>query len=340
MNAAMSPTDGTGFAMRRNGQPALDEREPVPDPDPARQSLEPGEEVDVVEERRRLDIDTVLDRLDRELVGLVPVKTRIRQLAALLLVDRLRGRYGLTSSRPTLHMCFTGRPGTGKTTVAMRIAELLKGLGYLDKGHLVTATRDELVGQYIGHTAPKTKEVLKRAMGGVLFIDEAYYLHRPANERDYGAEAIEILLQVMENDRQDLVVILAGYKDRMDTFFQANPGMSSRIAHHIDFPDYTIDELLAIAELMLGEQRYEFSPETREAFRRYLERRISQPRFANGRSVRNALERARLRQANRIVTSQQRKWGREDLMRIEPEDILASRVMAEEPEPRKDARCA
>jgi probable Rubsico expression protein CbbX len=341
MNAAMSPTEGTGFAMRRNGQPALDEREPVPDPDPARQSLEPGEEVDVVEERRRLDIDTVLDRLDRELVGLVPVKTRIRQLAALLLVDRLRGRYGLTSSRPTLHMCFTGGPGTGKTTVALRIAELLKSLGYLEKGHLVTVTRDELVGQYIGHTAPKTKEVLKRAIGGVLFIDEAYYLHRAENERDYGAEAIEILLQVMENQREDLVVILAGYKDRMDTFFQANPGMSSRVAHHVDFPDYTIDELCAIAELMLAEQRYEFSSEARDVFRRYLERRISQPRFANARSVRNALERARLRQANRIVSSDQRCFRRQDLMRIEPDDILASKVMAEEPDPRKDdARCA
>jgi probable Rubsico expression protein CbbX len=259
------------------------------------------------------------------------VKTRIRQIAALLLVDRLRCRYGLDSSRPTLHMCFTGGPGTGKTTVALRMAELLKGLGYLEKGHLVTVTRDELVGQYIGHTAPKTKEVLKRAMGGVLFIDEAYYLYRAENERDYGAEAIEILLQVMENQRDDLVVILAGYKDRMDAFFQSNPGMSSRIAHHIDFPDYSIDELGAIAELMLAEQRYEFSPEAREIFRHYLERRVSQPRFANARSVRNALERARLRQANRIVSSGQRQWGRQDLMRIEPDDILGSRVMADGP---------
>jgi probable Rubsico expression protein CbbX len=337
----MSPPERTGFAMRGHDQP---DAQPADVPGP----LSADEFVDVVEERRRLNIDAVLERLDWELVGLVPVKTRIRQLAALLLVDRLRHRYGLDSSRPTLHMCFTGGPGTGKTTVALRTAELLKGLGYLDKGQLVTVTRDELVGQYIGHTAPKTKEVLKRAMGGVLFIDEAYYLHRPANERDYGAEAIEILLQVMENEREDLVVILAGYKDRMDSFFQANPGMSSRIAHHVDFPDYTVDELLAIAELMLAEQRYDFSPEAREAFRSYLGRRISQPRFANGRSVRNALERARLRQANRIVSSDQRRWRRQDLMRIEPDDILASRVMAEEPDgqgptadPRKDdPRCA
>jgi probable Rubsico expression protein CbbX len=325
----MSSTGNTGFNMRPDAAP---EAQPEPQPAAIPETLGPDDLVDVVEERGRLEIDAVLDRLDRELIGLVPVKTRIRQLAALLLVDRLRCRYGLDSDRPTLHMCFTGAPGTGKTTVALRIAELLKGFGYLEKGHLVTVTRDELVGQYIGHTAPKTKEVLKRAMGGVLFIDEAYYLHRAENERDYGQEAIEILLQVMENQREDLVVILAGYKDRMDTFFQSNPGMSSRIAHHIDFPDYSIDELFAIGELMLTEQRYELSLEARTAFRRYLERRAEQPRFANARSVRNALERARLRQANRIVSSGQRQWGRADLMRIEPSDILESRVMTQEPD--------
>ncbi len=283
--------------------------------------------VDIDAERRSLEVDAVLDRLDRELVGLVPVKTRIREIAALLLVDRLRCRFGLDSTRPTLHMCFTGPPGTGKTTVAMRMGELLHSLGYLGKGHLVAVTRDELVGQYIGHTAPKTKEVLKRAMGGVLFIDEAYYLHRAENERDYGQEAIEILLQMMENQREDLVVILAGYKDRMDTFFQSNPGMSSRIAHHIDFPGYSLDELLAIGGLMLKDQRYELSPQAESAFRSYLERRRAQPRFANARSVRNALERARLRQANRLVTARA-PVGRDDLLRIEPEDFLASRVLA------------
>ncbi|HET9773069.1 MAG TPA: CbbX protein [Acidimicrobiia bacterium] len=283
--------------------------------------------VDVDEERRSTAIDEILDGLDRELVGLVPVKTRIREIAALLLVDRLRRRFGIESTRPTLHMCFTGGPGTGKTTVALRMAKLLKGLGYLQKGHLVSVTRDEMVGQYIGHTAPKTKEVLTRAMGGVLFIDEAYYLHRPENERDYGQEAIEILLQVMENQREDLVVILAGYKDRMDEFFASNPGMSSRIAHHIDFPDYTLDELCSIGDLMLDQQSYEFTPETRDMFRHYLDRRREQPRFANARSVRNALERARLRQANRLVTAGA-PVGRSDLLRIEPEDFLASRVLA------------
>src|SRR5437870_4552140 len=248
-------------------------------------------------------INELLLEFDRDLIGLKPVKTRIREIAALLLVDRLRRERGFTAGGPSLHMCFTGNPGTGKTTVAMRMATILHRLGYVRKGHLVAVTRDDLVGQYIGHTAPKTKEVLKKAMGGVLFIDEAYYLYRPENERDYGQESIEILLQVMENHRDDLVVILAGYKDRMDTFFSSNPGMSSRIAHHIDFPDYTLDELSAIGDLMLHEQSYEFTPETREVFRRYLDRRREQPRFANARSVRNALERARLRQANRIVSA-------------------------------------
>jgi probable Rubsico expression protein CbbX len=294
--------------------------------------------VDVDEERRSTATDEILDGLDRELVGLVPVKTRIREIAALLLVDRLRNRFGIESTRPTLHMCFTGGPGTGKTTVALRMAKLLKGLGYLQKGHLVSVTRDEMVGQYIGHTAPKTKEVLARAVGGVLFIDEAYYLHRPENERDYGQEAIEILLQVMENQREDLVVILAGYKDRMDSFFQSNPGMSSRIAHHIDFPDYTLDELAAIGDLMLGQQSYEFTPETREVFRQYLDRRREQPRFANARSVRNALERARLRQANRIVSAGV-PVGRDDLLRIEPEDFLASRVLAVASDEEEEASC-
>ncbi len=274
-------------------------------------------------------IQEVLDKLDRELVGLVPIKTRIREIAALLLVDRVRRQLGLTSGAPSLHMCFTGNPGTGKTTVAMRMAEILHRLGYVRKGHLVAVTRDDLVGQYIGHTAPKTKEVLKKAMGGVLFIDEAYYLYRPENERDYGQEAIEILLQVMENNRDDLVVILAGYKDRMDRFFQSNPGMSSRIAHHLDFPDYTPDELVAIARLMLEQQQYRFAPEAEQTFREYIVRRMQMPRFSNARSVRNALDRARLRQANRLLASGARQLTKKDLVTIEREDLLASRVFRE-----------
>jgi probable Rubsico expression protein CbbX len=285
--------------------------------------------VDLAEARRRSGVDGVLDALDRELVGLIPVKTRIREIAALLLVDSQRARFGLTAARPNLHMCFTGGPGTGKTTVALRMAELLRRLGYLERGHLVAVTREELVGQYVGHTAPKTREVLKRAMGGVLFIDEAYYLYRAENERDYGQESIEILLQVMENQRRDLVVILAGYKDRMEEFFQSNPGMSSRIAHHIDFPDYTLEELVAIGDLMVAEAGYELSPTARDTFRDYLARRRGQPRFANARSVRNAVERARLRHANRLFGQDDMEVTKDDLSRLEPADFLASRVFTQ-----------
>jgi len=271
------------------------------------------------------NIQQLLDDLDRELVGLKPIKTRIREIAALLLVARLREQMGLSTERPTLHMSCTGRPGTGKTTVALRMAKILNHLGYVRKGHLVVATRDDLVGQYVGHTAPKTKEVIKKAMGGVLFIDEAYYLYRPENERDYGQEAIEMLLQVMENQRDDLVVILAGYKERMDTFFQSNPGFHSRIAHHLDFPDYALDELMAIAELMVQRQMYKFDEPSRQAFAKYLQLRMQQPHFANARSVRNALDRIKLRQANRLV-----KAGgiipKEELARIDNADVRQSRV--------------
>ena len=276
------------------------------------------------------EVLALLAELDAELVGLAPVKQRIRDVAALLVVDAARRAHGLVSAAPGLHMCFTGNPGTGKTTVAMKMASILHRLGYVRKGHLVAVTRDDLVGQYIGHTAPKTKEVLKRAMGGVLFIDEAYYLYRPENERDYGQEAIEILLQVMENQRDDLVVILAGYKDRMEKFFECNPGFSSRIAHHIDFPDYSRDELMRIAELMLARIGYRFGADARSAFERYLELRMQQPWFANARSVRNALDRARLRHASRL-------FGRiggadaETLSTFEAQDILSSRVFDQAP---------
>jgi probable Rubsico expression protein CbbX len=280
-------------------------------------------------------VEAVLDELDRDLVGLAPVKQRIRDIAALLVIERLRMGMGLKAAdgqdKPSLHMCFTGNPGTGKTTVALRMAEILHRLSYVRKGHLVAVTRDDLVGQYIGHTAPKTKEVLKKAMGGVLFIDEAYYLYRPENERDYGQEAIEILLQVMENQRDDLVVILAGYKSRMDTFFQSNPGLSSRIAHHLDFPDYAEGELLQIADRMLSAMHYRWGEGTRDAFGTYLQRRLQQPHFANARSVRNALDRMRLRQASRLFAERDRVLGADDLATLTPADILASRLFAAPP---------
>ena len=296
--------------------------EPVQKPD------EPTQTVDLAEEYKSSGVAEVLDELDRELVGLKPVKQRIRDIAALLIVERARKTLGLSHDAPTLHMSFTGNPGTGKTTVALRMANILHRLGYVRKGHLVSVTRDDLVGQYIGHTAPKTREVLKRAMGGVLFIDEAYYLYRPDNERDYGQEAIEILLQVMESQRGDLVVILAGYGDRMDKFFSSNPGFRSRIAHHIDFPDYADDELLAIAELMLQDMNYKFSPEARQAFVRYITLRKTQPLFSNARSIRNALDRIRLRQANRLVADLDRVLSAEDIMSLEAADVLASRVFS------------
>lgn len=267
----------------------------------------------------------VLDELDRELVGLAPVKGRIRDIAALLLIDKLRAAQGLQSMPPSLHMCFTGNPGTGKTTVALRMAAVLRQLGYVRKGHLVAVTRDDLVGQFIGHTAPKTREIVKKAMGGVLFIDEAYYLYKPENERDYGQESIEILLQAMENHRDDLVVILAGYRDRMETFFSSNPGMASRIAHHIDFPDYSEPELMRIAQLMLEQLNYRFDAEAEPAFARYVRLRRQQPHFANARSIRNALDRIRLRHATRLFTAGTAP-SREQLCTLQAEDVLASRV--------------
>ena len=282
--------------------------------------------VDLAAEYAESGAREVLEELDRDLIGLQPVKDRIRETAALLLVERARKTLGLTHETPTLHMSFTGNPGTGKTTVALKMAGLLKRLGYVRKGHLVSVTRDDLVGQYIGHTAPKTKEVLKKAMEGVLFIDEAYYLYRPDNERDYGQEAIEILLQIMENNRDDLVVILAGYADRMENFFNSNPGFRSRIAHHIEFPDYTDEELLRIVKHMMDEQNYTMSPEAEAAFAEYIRLRRAQPHFANARSIRNAFDRARLRQANRLFTEAKGALDAAALSLIDESDIRASRV--------------
>jgi probable Rubsico expression protein CbbX len=285
-----------------------------------------AERVDLQVIYAQSNVGEVLDALDRDLVGLDPVKTRIREIASLLLVERARRQLGLSAGPPALHMSFTGNPGTGKTTVALRMAEILHRLGYVRKGHVVAVTRDDLVGQYVGHTAPKTKEAIKRALGGVLFIDEAYHLYRPENDRDYGQEAIEILLQAMETQREDVVVILAGYRDRMERFFQCNPGMSSRIGHHIEFPDYRHGELLLIADRMLERIQYRLSPAARAALDEYLARRMAQARFANARSVRNALDRARLRQASRLFAARGEPLTRERLLTLEEEDIRRSRV--------------
>ena len=295
------------------------------------ETLQPGATITLANERRAAHIDDLFIELDLELVGLVPVKKKVAEIGSLLLVDRARQRFGLSASRPNLHMCFTGAPGTGKTTVALTMADLLRRLGYLQKGHLVHAMRDDLVGEYIGQTAPKTKQVLERAMGGVLFIDEAYTLYRAQDSKDYGQECIDILMQVMENERDKLVVILAGYKDRMDHFFESNPGMSSRIAHHLDFAGYEVDELLAIGRLMLDRSSYYLSDEAETAFRDYLSLQMRQPRFANARSVRNELESARLRHAYRLAADPERHWSKDDLMRLEPPDILPSDLVTGDP---------
>jgi probable Rubsico expression protein CbbX len=323
MRAAPRPQAGLGGLPTINPASAANSRAE------RRRSLLPPEAlVTFADERKAAAIDDVFAALDRELVGLVPVKKQVEEIGSLLLVDRVRQRFGLMAPRPNLHMCFTGAPGTGKTTVGLLMADLLHQLGYLEQGQLVHAMRDDLVGEYVGQTAPKTRRVLDKAMGGVLFIDEASALYQPDNSKDFGQEAIEILLQVMENERDKLIVILAGYKDRMDTFFESNPGMRSRIAHHLDFADYDVDELVAIGRVMLERASYYLSEEAETAFRRYLEIRMRQPRFANTRSVRNELERARLRHAHRLAADRHRSWGRDDLMRIEAVDILASNVFS------------
>jgi probable Rubsico expression protein CbbX len=323
----------SGNRVRREAAPPATRTRPQAAPSgaatkPARktrrrnEALQPDGTVTLADERRAAGIDDVFIALNSELVGLVPVKKKVEEIGSLLLVDRARQRFGLSASRPNLHMCFTGAPGTGKTTVALMMAGLLHRVGYLEKGHLVHAMRDDLVGEYIGQTAPKTKLVLDRAMGGVLFIDEAYTLYRAEDSKDYGQECIDILMQVMENQRDKLVVILAGYKDRMDNFFESNPGMSSRIAHHLDFAAYEIDDLLAIGELMLVRSSYYLSAEAETAFRDYMSAQMRQPRFANARSVRNALENARLRHAYRLAAEPERPWSKDDLTRLEPSDIV------------------
>jgi len=319
---------GAGKASRfRRSQPSAGL---APLTDRQRGELGPDATITLAQERKAAGIDDILTALDRELVGLVPVKQHVLEIASLLLVDRARQRFGLEAPRPNLHMCFTGAPGTGKTTVALRMADMLHRLGYLEEGHLVHAMRNDLVGEYVGQTAPRTKRVLEKAMGGVLFIDEAYYLFNSADSRDFGQEAVGILLQVMENDRDRLVVILAGYKDRMDEFFTSNPGMRSRIAHHLDFANYDLGELMSIGRVMLEQSSYYLSPGAEAALSEYLKRRMHEPRFANARSVRNELDRARLRHAHRLAADPHRGWGRDDLMRIEPGDILADEDAAPE----------
>ncbi len=325
-----APTNTTASAQQGLGAlPTVQRAAPAKNRAARRRSILPPEAlITFAEERKAAAIDDVFAALERELVGLVPVKKQVEEIGSLLLVDRARQRFGLMAPRPNLHMCFTGAPGTGKTTVGLLMADLLHQLGYLEQGHLVHAMRNDLVGEYVGQTAPKAKRVIDRAMGGVLFIDEASALYQPDNNKDFGLEAIEILLQVMENERDKFVVILAGYQDRMDVFFESNPGMRSRIAHHLNFADYDLEELVAIGRVMLERSNYYLSEEAEAAFRDYLIQRMGQPLFANARSVRNELERARLRHAHRLAADEHRSWGRDDLMRIESADIIRRRTLS------------
>lgn len=317
-------TTGGGFGFyRAGGAPAAT----PPAEEEVAAVLADDAELDLTADEARRDVDEILAGLDRDLIGLAQVKTRVHEIAALLLVDRARRQFGLTSSRPTLHMSFTGGPGTGKTTVALRMAQILHAMGYIRRPTVHTVTRDDLVGQFIGHTAPKTKEAIAKSAGGILFIDEAYYLFRPENERDYGQEVIEILLQEMENERTSLVVIFAGYPDRMETFFSANPGLSSRVPHHIRFEDYSHAELVHIAEIMVSGEDFEFDDGARAAFSEYLTHRMALPRFSNARSVRNAVERCRLRQAKRLVELH-RPLTRADLVTLTAADVYGSSVFS------------
>merc|ERR1719324_2195673 len=245
-------------------------------------------------------VKDILEKLDYDLIGLLPVKQRVREIASLLVVDKMRLKLGLETSVPSLHMGFTGAPGTGKTTVALRMGQILQRMGYCRSGHVVVATRDDLVGQYVGHTAPKTKEMVKKAMGGILLVDEAYYLYNASNDRDYGQESIEILLNVMENNKEDLVVILAGYKDKMDTFFSYSPGLQSRVANIIDFPNFEVQELVDIAKVMAREIEYTIAPDAEPILKRYIERRMQLPFFSNARTIRNVMDRARMNAALRL----------------------------------------
>lgn len=274
----------------------------------------------------REGVQETLDKLDHDLVGLWPVKQRVREIAALLIVDKMRKKLGLDTAVPSLHMSFTGAPGTGKTTVAMRMGQILQKMGYCRKGHLVVATRDDLVGQYVGHTAPKTKEQVKKAMGGVLLIDEAYYLYNASNDRDYGQESIEILLNVMETEKENIVLVLAGYEDRMNKFYSYIPGMSSRIGNHINFPNYEPDELLDIAKVMCRDLDYMMTPDCDPLFLDYIVSRMSMPFFSNARTVRNMVDRARMRAAIRLFNQALSGYNggnvsAEQLMTILPEDL-------------------
>jgi probable Rubsico expression protein CbbX len=263
--------------------------------------LNQNDSIDIKDCYNQTGIEEILQTLDEELIGLKNVKNRVREICSVLLFDRIREIQELSRLNSSLHMSFTGRPGTGKTSVAAKIALVLRNLGYLSKGHITNVTREDLVGQYVGHTAPKTKEQLQKAQGGILFIDEAHHLYKPDNERDYGAEAIELLLQVMENQRDDLIMIFGGKKEKLEIFFNSNPGISSRIGNHIDFPDYNLNDLKDITKFLLHNQnRYKFTDETLTLLGFYIDQLIAFPAFANVRTIKVFLNQLFAYQAVRV----------------------------------------
>jgi probable Rubsico expression protein CbbX len=260
-----------------------------------------SEYIDIKDCYIQTGIEDILSTMDKELVGLKNVKNRVKEISSVLLFDRIREIKELSSLNSSLHMAFTGRPGTGKTSVAAKIALVLRSLGYLTKGHITNVTREDLVGQYVGHTAPKTREQLQQAQGGILFIDEAHHLYKPDNERDYGSEAIELLLQVMENQRDDLILIFAGGKANIDKFFNSNPGISSRIGNHVDFKDYDVADLTDITKFLLhNDNRFKFTDEALEILVFYIGQLISFPAFANARTVKVFLNQLLAYQAVRV----------------------------------------
>jgi probable Rubsico expression protein CbbX len=286
--------------------------------------LNQNDTIDIKDCYIQTGIEDILGELDQELVGLKDVKHRLREISSVLLFDRIREIQELSSLNSSLHMAFTGRPGTGKTSVAAKIALVLRSLGYLTKGHITNVTREDLVGQYVGHTAPKTKENLQRAQGGILFIDEAHHLYKPDNERDYGSEAIELLLQVMENQRDDLILIFAGGKEKIDGFFNSNPGISSRIGNHVDFKDYGVDDLTDICKFLLhNENRYKFTDESLEILVFYMKQLIDFPAFSNARTVKILLNQLLSYQAIRVEDTllKSGKLDYDSLVTIQKEDF-------------------
>lgn len=286
--------------------------------------LKQGDSIDIKDCYEKTGIENILGQLDEELVGLEDVKTKVREISSVLLFDRIRELQELSTLQSSLHMSFTGRPGTGKTSVAAKIGLVLRNLGFLTKGHITTVTREDMVGQYVGHTAPKTKECLNLATGGMLFIDEAHHLYKPDNERDYGSEAIELILQVMENQREDLIFVFSGGKDKIDNFFNSNPGISSRIGNHVDFLDYNTDELVAITKFLLhNESRYKFTDKTIEILRFYIEQLEKFPAFSNVRTIKIFLNQLLSYQSIRIEEELTTNGSLtyESLTYIRPEDF-------------------